>query len=328
MAVRRTGWRMAMQGTMTLFVVVGLYASPVLLSTVFGGPDGQLPAEVLFVGPDDGREVVFWTPPSPPAPVEESVEDAEPEPVEPVVEAPSSEEEPAEVTSPTQAEAVPGGLASAAGRGPVVARHPRLEGRVARRTGRRPTRARTRRAPTPPPSLQEARKRAKRIRRAERRAERKQCGELTDLVVATEEEDHFWVGRELVNCYRTHPQQFFDIGGAWWHVEDEKKRGVRIHLSSRARGDIARAAGFRKGDVVRSINGIPIRSDATGALAATQILRARAKVRILRDDVERTLHFRVVNEDRLEEKRLEMAALAGVEPPNAADGEPADADIE
>lgn len=319
----RSVWKLGLQGALTSLVVGGFYAGPMVLSGLLGltgDPLGGTQESVFFSDRSDTREAVVWIPP---APIEasEGLPAEEDEPAEEEPEAPDEAE-------PTAPEAPPNGdaLASAAGEGPAVAtkRPSRQAARARARNRARQRRlrmARARRQATPPKPLppKEARKRDRRKRREERRAERKQCGELLDQIVEIEQ-DEFWVGREIVNCYRTHPQQFMAMGGAWWNLENEKKRGVRIHVSSRPRGDVARAAGFRRGDIVQAVNGIPIRSDATGALAATQFFRGRARVKIVRGGEKRTLRYRVVGDAKLEEKRLEMAALAGVEPGSTGEG--------
>lgn len=297
--------KVGLQAAATLVVVVSLYSGPVLLSVLLGLFDlaGSLD-DGVFVDDDRGatREAVVWIPPGDPDGEDGVAEDGDDEP--------AAEEPPPTPPAPSPSPE----LASTTGSGPPVAGpEARPVKDVKRRRPRRRGAARqVVRAPPPELSPKEQRQRDRKVARAERRAERKQCVELVDQMVEVDT-DSMWVGRELVNCYRTHPEQFIEMGGAWWYVVDGKKEGVRVHVSSRTRGDVARAAGFRSGDIVLSINGIPIRSDAWGSLAATQLLRGRGKVRILREGEKRTLEFKVVGDDKLEAKRLEMAALAGAE---------------
>jgi hypothetical protein len=315
------------QAAATFAVVLALYTCPIGLTALWGLTGDFGSEDTLWLGAETVRDAVVWMPPSPgddgaaDAGPEEEVDDepVEPLPAEPAPDESAPTEEPADAPAdePVEPASVAEGTSGAVADGPPARRSPRSREQhphagQARRVASRPAarRARTR----APLTAKQQRKRARRAKRRERRAERKQCAELIDQLVQVDD-DSWWVGRELINCYRTHPQQFVDMGGAWWHEEKGRKRGVRIHVSSRARGDVARRAGFRRGDIIRSINGVPIRSDFTGALAATQLLRGRGRVRLIRDGEKRMLSYEVVGLRKLEEKRDELAALAAAENP-------------
>lgn len=292
----RRSAKLALQAGATFVVVASLYGGPLVVSGLLAlfGPGGAT-TDTLFVGDDPSREPVVWMPPAPrtpDAPGEDGL-------------AGSPSNEPVPETDPV---ATPADTLAMASDSPAQAVRKKVRKPPRKRRLQRARVKRPRKAPRQL-SAKEQKKRDRRKKRLERRAERKQCAELIGQIVEVDQ-DTWWVGRELVNCYRTHPEQFIAMGGAWWAEDDGKKVGVRLHVSSRKRGDLARRAGFRKGDVVMSINGLPIRSKAGGALAMTQLLRGRARIKIVRAKKPRTLKYRVVSEKRLDAKRLEVEALA------------------
>jgi hypothetical protein len=178
-----------------------------------------------------------------------------------------------------------------------------------RTTAKRPHKPRTRPRTSTPPTKHQLRKRARRSRQRDRIAKQPQCHEMIGQIVQVDDNEWF-VGRDLVGCYRAHPRQFMRMGGMAW-VEDErhKRLGLRIFVSRHQRGDVARAIGIQRGDILRSLNGVPLRSVGGSSIALTQMLGSRAKLKILRHGREYRILLRVVRDDKLERAREEQAAL-------------------
>jgi hypothetical protein len=258
---------------------------------------------------DEPREAVYWEPPAPPVPVDASAPSDDPEPSEPPSETPDSTvdaEEPA-VDEPQLASAV-----SPSDRRTVLRERAR-----ARRAARQAKLAASPPPPPPPPvelTAKEQRKEDREDRQEARRAERKQCAELIDQIVQVAD-DEWWFGRELVNCYRTHLEQFDMIGGAAWAEDDKgKKLGVKVFISKSVRGDPGRAAGFKSGDVIRKVNGVRTAGWAGVTVVSTQLLRGHVKVERLRKGEEQIVHLRVKDLDELQQAREAQQALADGEP--------------
>lgn len=293
----------------TLGAVFALYGAPWLLGLL---PDDGPRFEVNLPSPHE-REAVVWLPPQP-SPATEAVVD-EPTEVDPVA------------TTPTEPEPGPAASDEVAPVEPTLAASspsPKLQ--RARRVARpRPARPKVRRVASTRPSKTRrparTKKQQRRIdrlnRREARREERVMCREMVDLMVHvdhTEDSDTWVVGKPLVNCFRAHPQQFMDMG-AMLFAEDTrgKKLGLKVYPSSRPRGEVARALGFQRGDILRSFNGLSLRNHATIGLALTQLTRNKAKLVYLRDGERRTFRVRVVDEDELEAARMDASAVADVD---------------
>ena len=87
------------------------------------------------------------------------------------------------------------------------------------------------------------------------------------------------INEDLVDHYTGSLEAAAELGLVAWHTNDQGKRDGFIIRRLPCNSPL-RAAGFRKGDVVHSINGKKVRSYAQG-LAAWRILRKRASVEIV-----------------------------------------------
>ncbi|MCB9674564.1 MAG: hypothetical protein H6737_05565 [Alphaproteobacteria bacterium] len=292
----RSGLKDAISAAGTLALVVCLYGTPIFLAVLIGlvrSPFAGVPGTLDVEGE---REAVFWSPPPPPGPGAEATDGTAD----------------AEDAVPVEADA-DDAVDSDDGDDEALAM---LADANTDPRAKRPRRTRKKRVVKSgaPRELtkQEQRQKDRRDRKRERRAERKQCAELKHLILQVDE-DEWWFGREIANCYRTHLEQFDMLGGAWFETDDRGKSvgiGVRI---SRSRGEPARLAGFRSGDVIQSVNGIKVRGWGGITLAATQVMRGHAKVKRVRDGKVEVVHLRVVGEKELEEKRLALQAVASDE---------------
>lgn len=302
--------RTSLQVVATLGAVSVLYALPWFLAAI-GASQPTLQFELAEV--EERFAEVVWTPD---APAEAGSTEADAtEPTDegategtPVASArePSGSERAASTPAPigVSVAGAPGERQPTAADAPQTAdaRRPRV---------RRKPRPRVVRAPRELTKKQQ-RRRERRERQRERLARQPQCDELIGQIVQVAE-DEYLVGRDLVSCYRAHPRQFLKIGGMRWEEdEDGKHLGLRILISSRSRSDIARAVGFRRGDVLRSLNGVPLRSAAGSGFAAVQLLGNKAKVKFLRDGEEHKVVLRAVGERRLEKARAELAEAGEV----------------
>jgi hypothetical protein len=163
-------------------------------------------------------------------------------------------------------------------------------------------------------TAKEKRKIERRKRKRERMAKRKQCDELSDQILQVSD-DEWWFGREIANCYRTHLEQFDRLGGAWWKKDENGKSiGVGLSVSRSRRGEPARRAGFKTGDVIQSVNGLKVRNWGGVTIAATQLARKRVRLKMIRDGEKQTITLRVVSLDALVEKRMELEAVAEAPP--------------
>ncbi|MEZ4318826.1 MAG: PDZ domain-containing protein [Myxococcota bacterium] len=277
--------------------MVLLYGTPLVLG-VFIGLFRQ-PAD-LPAGSTDrqgAREAVMWFPPSPPEAVVD--DDAGLAPTDPdgTTAEPDS---PSEVASADLDEAL------------VVPEEAAVKGSIRMR----PKRGRVASGPRQPRELTKKQTRTieRRKRKRERQAQRKQCSELVDQIVQVDEHE-WWFGRELANCYRTHLEQFDQLGGAWFEDDERGKSvGVGVSVSGSARGEPARLAGFRSGDVIVSVNGIPVRGWGGVSLAATQLVRGHVKMKRLRNGELEVVHLRVVSEERIAEAKQAQQAVADDSP--------------
>ena len=164
------------------------------------------------------------------------------------------------------------------------------------------------RPPAKPPTKKQLRKRERRKKMVAKLEQQEQCHELLDQIVQVGE-DEWWIGQDIVQCYRAHPRQFMRMGGMAWKEDDRGKRiGLRVTVSRSERGDVARAVGFKKGDVLRSLNGMALRNVAGSSFAMSQLLGKKLKIKFLRGDEEHVARLRVVKQDLLEEARA-VAAL-------------------
>lgn len=292
------------QASTTLVGVVALYVAPWMLGVV----PHDLPTLEVVELPAAPREAVFWFPPAPQEDVEQ-VEDALA--LAPVVEEPAAI--PVEQPDPPRAVEAPASIAPAAATAP--AQRPRPE-RVKRAVRKRPVQALVAAAPPkapPKPKVvltpKQERQKERVAKRRERLAEQPQCRDHLDqiLKIASTEDSEAWlVGEDLVSCYRAHPQQFMDMGGMEWAEEKGKKIGLRVYVSNRQRGEVARTLGFQKGDVLHSLNGFSLRNPATVTLALTQLTRNKAKLKYLRDGEKRVFEVQVVDLEELELAREEL----------------------
>lgn len=295
--------------------VLCLYGAPVLLALIWGSThDGlvSMGSDVFPVMPD--REAVVWIPPRLPGPPADPAADEpiEPSP-EPAVE-PTPDASPADDASPSDGPA-PDTLAMQKEDRRQRLKAARLRRLTARGAGGVEVAASGPSEPPPEPTRKEERELERQARKRERRAERKQCAELVDQIVQVSE-DEWWFGRELVNCYRTHLEQFDLIGGVDWSENDRgKKEGIKVYVSRSRRGEPGRLAGFRTGDVIRSLNGVRVAGWGGVAVASTQLLRSHVKVKRIRDGEEQIVHLRVVGPDELDEaKRAQQALVDGDRP--------------
>jgi len=281
----------ALQAALTLGLVSGIYASTWILAATGAAPPPLVDA---FEGYDDRFAEVVWVPDSPET---ES---------EPATEQPASEAS-SDAGTTTAAAATPGAPQATATDDNavpdtlVVANTPKptLRPRKRVRRGKRVVK----RGPPRELTKKQKRRRERRKRVRERLAKQPQCHELIDQIVPVED-DEWLVGRDLASCYRAHPRQFMHMGGMRWVEDDDDKRvGLRISLSRHERADIARAVGFRRGDVLRSLNGVPLRSTLGSSFAVAQLVGGKAKVKFIRDGEEHRVVFRVVGERKLERAR-------------------------
>lgn len=299
MGESRSSWRDGAAATATLGLVVLLYTTPLILTVFLGIFRSSSYGSGVYTEGVSEREVVMWMPPAPPGPQDlgmvaeaGSTQDGDrvdPSPVEDSVA--SSPVEPAIATASTADVIAP------AKRRPVMSM--RMRRRIAARKN-----------PPVERSKKAQRKHDKRKRKRARQAERKQCHELIDQIVEVSDTE-WWFGRELVACYRTHLEQFDRIGGAFWKKgEDGKRLGIAVRVSATRRGEPGRRAGWKTGDVVMSVNGFRVRSVTGVGLAATQLLRNKVRVKRIRDGKQETLIMRVVSEEKLAQKRIELQAVA------------------
>lgn len=296
--------RTALQAALTLGLVSGIYASTWILAA-----SGTAPPPMLvdaFDDYDDRFAEVVWEPTA-------------------------TEPEPAAGTTPSETASAEGAMTTAAA--PTPAAQPATESAdnavpdnlVAANTDRPTVRPRKRvrrgkrvvkRGPPRALSKKQKRRRKRRKRVRERLAKQPQCHELIDQIVPIAD-DEWLVGRDLAACYRAHPRQFMHMGGMRWVEDDDDKRvGLRISLSRHARADVARAVGFRRGDVLRSLNGVPLRSTVGSSFAVAQLVGGKAKLKFIRDGEEHRVVFRVVGERKLERAREKnrQERLAGLDP--------------
>ena len=285
----------------TLALVVLLYGAPVILSVMIGAfrsPFG-VSSGVDVAGE---REVVYWNPPPVETPEGDAASDAEEAGDEGDAEPEGDAPDPASPDS-SAADAASDVLAvpsETLSRPEVIVQAKR----VRRAAARGPKRELTKK---------QKRLRAKYKRRRERIAQRKQCAELQDQILQIDE-DEYWFGREIANCYRTHLQQFDLLGGAWFANDDDgDPLGVGVSVSRGKRGEPARLAGWKTGDVILSVNGIRVRKWGGISLAATQLMRGRVRVKRLRGGEKESVLMRVVSKDALEEKRRALEAVASEE---------------
>lgn len=281
------------QAGATLATVVLVYCFPFVLSLLGTGAPG---VQDVIGAPQ--RPEVFWMPP-PPVSVDAGTGD-EVLPSEQV--ATASAPEAIETDGVAEAEPLQVVTKRAQVRRKRVRRRPVAKGTAKRVRGKR--------APRPPPTKKELRVKQRRSKRRERRAERKQCADLVDQIVMISETEVLF-GREIVNCYRSHLEQFDALGGAAWAEEDGKHIGIRLRPSRRSA--VPKAAGFKSGDIIKSVNGFRMRSMTGVGLAATQILRKKAKIKRIRDGELQVVIYRVVSLERVEEAKRELAALADAE---------------
>jgi len=319
--LRRT--RTALQIVSTLAVVLGIYVLPWGLAAAGSStlslnmelepapaerdPVGQvvwLPLDADAESQDNTDEPLDASTPAEAQPVASEQPASTPEPVE-------SAPEPAESATPAPT-VVAVAVTDPSARPTHPTRAELRKKRQARRARKIRRSTRAARAPRELTKKQERRRRLRARRRA-RLAKQRQCHELIDQIVPVDEGE-FWVGRELVNCYRAHPRQFARIGGLSWKEDaDDKRVGLRVRPSRRTRGDIARAVGFERNDVLRSLNGVPLRSTAGSGFAMIQLLGRKAKVRFLRGEQEHTVVLRVVGRRKLARAKARARARAADE---------------
>ena len=296
--------RTALQVGVTLCTVAAVYALPWVLAAA-----GASSTELTFDAPVEGeRVVVYWTPPEERAPEDADCDQAEGEDPGALAETaePSDPVDASEAPSASPTDQVATEIAMVA---PVVDPKARLI-RHGETTRKRPHRAT--RTTRPPRELtkKQQRQRDRRQRRRERLAQQPQCHELVAQIVPVSE-DEFYVGRDLAGCYRAHPLQFAYMGGmSWVEDEDDKHVGLRIRLSRGPKGQVGRAAGFKPGDVLKSLNGVPLRSKAGAGIAMMGLLGNKAKVKFTRGGEEHTVVLRVVNARKLAAARDEAEARA------------------
>lgn len=287
----------ALQVALTLGLVGFVYGAPWLLAAAGAGIP-RMSVEGFDVPEDRFATDVVWTPPVLPEPPA----DAQGEPTEAaaaqtqVAVAPPPTALTSPVGTPIAATSTP--LAAP----PMMGGTPTTEDLLERAKAARRGKKRVARAPRELTKKQQ-RRRNRRKRQRERMADQPQCHELVDQVVQISE-DEWWVGRDLAGCYRSYPRQFARIGGLRWvEDEDDKRVGLRVYVSRRTTGDVARAVGFRRGDVLRSLNGMPLRTKAGSGFAMLGLLGNKAKVKFLRDGQEHRVTLRVVGQGKLERAR-------------------------
>lgn len=295
--------KLTLQASTTLSAVVGLYLAPWLLNL------GQQPMAPTSAPMEQAsREAVVWIPPPAAAP-------------EPAADSPAvafeEVEEPTEVGGPADPPTPPADVdpdetdalvdleeeADAATPPPDAA--PSATKRGVRRDDRRgrprPTRAASgvEEAPKPPPTRKQQRRRLRWDRKQERLAKQPQCRDHMDEMVRIDQRGRharWMVSEALVGCYRDHPGQFVNIGGMdWAHDERGRKQGLEIYVSRRERGDVARAIGLRRGDVLTRLNGVSLRKPATATFALTQLTRGQAKLEFERAGERHVLEVTVVD---------------------------------
>ncbi|MFK7929540.1 MAG: hypothetical protein AB8H79_15190 [Myxococcota bacterium] len=286
-----------LQVVFTLGLVSAIYSSTWILALSSAGSTHMMMDFAELDEVDDDRFAhVVWTPPTPKAPTE-TVPEGEP------TEAASTTNAVAQnsTTAATEGVATPGTEPNfvTAQLGPVpppshAAKRARQRRRVMRPSTKREL------------SNKQKRVRKRRKRQRERLAKQPKCDALIDQIVPVAEGE-WWVGKELAGCYRTHPRQFGRMGGMQWVEDDKDKRvGLKLYLNRKERGDIARAVGFKRGDVLRSLNGVPLRSTVGSSFAVAQLLGGRAKLKFLRKGEEHQVVLRVVSDKKLERARAEL----------------------
>ncbi len=298
---------------------------PVILTVLLGvfGSGASDGSGLIGTREIDEREVVYWTPDDELLEVADDGEAGDPDALdedpldeEPLDEEPPDSPEPVEPISPVDdavadAEAPTPPDASASEPSTVQRRVPSAKRQALARARARARQARAKR-PKRELTKKQKRKIAKRKRKRERMAKRKQCDELSDQILKIDDQE-WWFGREIANCYRTHLEQFDRLGGAWWKKNDRGKHiGVALSVSRSRRGEPARRAGFKTGDVIQSVNGLKVRSWGGVTIAATQLVRKRVKLKMIRDGEKQTITLRVVSPEDLEAKRAELEAVAEV----------------
>lgn len=310
--------RHTLQSLTALTAVLGLYLAPWSLTLLDATPPP--PAEVVA----SPTRAVVWQPPTelpaPPPPIEPQPERREsPTPAVEEVAASTEVAPEAETLAIEPPDTVP------------ARTRPQQRRRSQRLTAEHSPRARPSpraRAPRPEPTRREQRRRDRWERKQERLARQPQCRDLIDQMihVRTEKRESMWmVGSELVRCYREHPGQFVNLGGMdWSHDAKGRKEGLVIYVSKRDRGDVARAIGLERGDVLKSLNGVSLRNPATATLALTQLTRDRARLVFERDGERHVLSVSVVEPGVITSLASVRAQIQGLDGDLARAGAPAD----
>ena len=112
-------------------------------------------------------------------------------------------------------------------------------------------------------------------------------------------------------------RQFDAIAYTVWEEHETRKGnlGVRVSPTRGVDGDVARAVGLKRGDILLAVGGVRIRSWADVAILAPRLaVNGRYKLRILRGDEEITLTYRVQTPKQVAKARARGGAeVASVE---------------
>jgi len=148
------------------------------------------------------------------------------------------------------------------------------------------------RVPTREERLLAAQERRARIDAERKKKRRRSCLEEVDSI-AEIGDNRYRVERDLVDYYSNHLNEAARLGYAHWYREEGEVVGFRIR---RIRcGNVLHQAGFRNGDVIRSINGREV-TTIPQALLAYRKLRRKKKLTVevtRRDGQSVVLHYRL-----------------------------------